>query len=117
MVLGREHTSKQEVGRSLGNGGRGHGPSVLCSGRLLHVCPQLLVRMSVVVRREKPVYFLPWLGSETWKIFPILHKISNLAHGKAINLATEWQRSGPCDGQRVPSNYLANLRLEWDIAM
>lgn len=68
-------------------------------------------------REGKIVYFLPWLGSETWKTFPILYKISNLAHGKAVNLATEWQRSGPCDGQRVPSNYLANLRLEWDIAM
>jgi len=49
--------------------------------------------------REKPVYFLQWLGSETWKIPPVLRKIRNLAHGKAISLAAERQCSWPCDGQ------------------
>ena len=45
------------------------------------------------------MYFLQWLGSETWKIPPVLRKIRNLAHGKAISLAAERQCSWPCDGQ------------------
>lgn len=63
------------------------------------------------------MYSMQWLGSKTWKIFPILHKILNPAHGKAINLAAEWQHAQKCSGQQEHSEYLANLRLEWDIAI
>lgn len=64
------------------------------------------LKMSVVVlccplwerEREGRVYSLQWLGSKIWKISPMLHKILNLAHRKAINLAAEWQHSQKAAG-------------------